>query len=136
MYRTDIFYICKSIVDLPVNILTTSLLVTIPYFAVGLNPSAERFFIALAIMNLANNVTVSMGELTVEKFKIQNNNHCTWEWNCRLFCFLCSSLTSSGIGVSAHAAPAVLFLWWFIYKQRTSAILSGVASLSFVSNVH
>ncbi|XP_057379243.1 protein white-like [Daphnia carinata] len=61
MYRTDVYFICKSIADLPLFILFPFLFVLIPYFAIGLNPAADRFFIACGITILVANVASSFG---------------------------------------------------------------------------
>uniref|UniRef100_A0A0N8DYE2 Protein white n=1 Tax=Daphnia magna TaxID=35525 RepID=A0A0N8DYE2_9CRUS len=61
MYRTDIYFICKSIADLPLFILFPFIFVLIPYFAIGLNPAADRFFIACGITILVANVASSFG---------------------------------------------------------------------------
>lgn len=61
MYRTDIYFICKSIADLPLFIIFPFIFVLIPYFAIGLNPAADRFFIACGITILVANVASSFG---------------------------------------------------------------------------
>jgi hypothetical protein len=62
MYRTDIYFLCKTLADLPVYIVFPFVFVTIPYFIIGLNPGAEQFFIACGIVILVANVATSFGE--------------------------------------------------------------------------
>uniref|UniRef100_A0A0N7ZS33 Protein white n=1 Tax=Daphnia magna TaxID=35525 RepID=A0A0N7ZS33_9CRUS len=61
MYRTDIYFLCKTLADLPVYVVFPFIFVTIPYYAIGLNPEAERFFIACGIVILVANVATSFG---------------------------------------------------------------------------
>lgn len=62
MYRTDIYFLCKTLADLPVYIVFPFVFVAIPYFIIGLNPAAEQFFIACGIVILVANVATSFGE--------------------------------------------------------------------------
>jgi hypothetical protein len=62
MYRTDIYFLCKTLADLPVYIVFPFVFVTIPYFIIGLNPAADRFFIACGIVILVANVATSFGK--------------------------------------------------------------------------
>jgi len=61
MYRTDIYFLCKSFADLPLFILFPFVFVLIDYFAIGLNPEVDRFFIACGIVILVANVAASFG---------------------------------------------------------------------------
>jgi hypothetical protein len=65
MYRTDIYFICKSTADLPLFIILPFIFISIPYFAIGLNPAADRFFIASGIIILVANVASSFGNKKV-----------------------------------------------------------------------
>ena len=47
--------------DLPVYLVFPFIFVVIPYFAIGLNPAADRFFIACAIVILVANAATSFG---------------------------------------------------------------------------
>lgn len=65
MYRTDIYFLCKTLADLPVYIIFPFIFVTIPYYAVGLNPDAERFFTACGIIILVANGATSFGRINI-----------------------------------------------------------------------
>ena len=61
MYRTDVYYLSKTLADLPVYIGFPFIFVAISYFAIGLNPEVERFFICCGITILVANVATSFG---------------------------------------------------------------------------
>lgn len=45
MYRTDVYFLSKTIAELFVYIIFPFIAFAIPYYAVGLNPAVDRFFI-------------------------------------------------------------------------------------------
>jgi len=61
MYRTDTYFLTKQLVELPLYIVEPMITLTILYWMVGLNPDAERFFIACAIVLLVVQVVLSLG---------------------------------------------------------------------------
>jgi len=61
MYRTDVYFVSKMIAESFVYILFPFLSFTIPYFAVGLNPAADRYFTGAGILVLVANSAVSFG---------------------------------------------------------------------------
>lgn len=61
MYRTDVYFLSKTLVEVPLYIIFPMISWTIPYFAIGLNAAADRFFIGAALVILVNNVAVSFG---------------------------------------------------------------------------
>ena len=63
MYRTDVYFVSKMIAESFVYILFPFLSFTIPYFAVGLNPAADRYFTGAGILVLVANSAVSFGKL-------------------------------------------------------------------------
>ncbi|RKP05045.1 ABC-2 type transporter-domain-containing protein, partial [Thamnocephalis sphaerospora] len=67
MYGLPAFFFSKLGVELPFYIVTPLLLVTITYWALGLNPNAGRFFITCLVAVLLSFVGVSIG-LTAASF--------------------------------------------------------------------
>ncbi|TRY74914.1 hypothetical protein TCAL_04988 [Tigriopus californicus] len=61
MYRTDVYLICKQLVETPVFIITTTITVVILYWMTGMNPDPIRFLGALGIALLLTQVIVSFG---------------------------------------------------------------------------
>jgi len=61
MYRTDTFFLAKQLVETPLYVLEASIMFSIIYWIAGLNPEAERFFIALGIVILILQVINSLG---------------------------------------------------------------------------
>ena len=51
-----------KIVDLPLFIIEPTILLSILYFMVGLNPAVDRFFMAVVIVLLVVQVVVSLGK--------------------------------------------------------------------------
>ena len=60
-YRTDVYFLSKQIVELPLYALEAGILFTILYWMAELNPEAERFFIFLGIAFLVLQVVMSLG---------------------------------------------------------------------------
>ncbi len=63
MYRTDVYFLSKTIAELGIYILFPFIAFAIPYYIIGLNPAVERFFIGAGIVILVTNVATSFGEL-------------------------------------------------------------------------
>ncbi|XP_011300537.1 protein white [Fopius arisanus] len=63
MYRTDIYFICKTLAEAPIFVAVPVLFTTIVYPMVGLYPGVDHFFIAAGVMTLIANVATSFGYL-------------------------------------------------------------------------
>ncbi|GFQ95823.1 protein white [Trichonephila clavata] len=61
MYRTDIYFLCKTIAEAPVLIFMTAVLICIVYWMAGFNKDFTAFLICLAIMILVSNTAASFG---------------------------------------------------------------------------
>lgn len=61
MYRTDVYYLCKQLAELPLFIITPIIFVSIFYYMVGMNPDIERFLICNLVVLLVTQVVVSFG---------------------------------------------------------------------------
>lgn len=61
MYRTDIYFLCKTIAEAPVLIFMTTVLICIVYWMAGFNKDFTAFLICLAIMILVSNTAASFG---------------------------------------------------------------------------
>ncbi len=61
MYRTDVYFLAKSVADVPLFVLLPFLFVVIDYWAIGLNSDADRFFICSGIVVLVALVAGSFG---------------------------------------------------------------------------
>lgn len=62
MYRTDVYFLCKSIAELPLFILIPIIFTSICYYSIGLNPEIVRYFIACGIVILMTNAATSFGK--------------------------------------------------------------------------
>ncbi|XP_054719148.1 protein white-like [Uloborus diversus] len=61
MYRTDVYFICKTLAEAPILMMMTVMFITILYWMVGLNPDYKAFLISLAIFILIANTAASFG---------------------------------------------------------------------------
>lgn len=61
MYRTDVYFLAKNVAEIPLSIVTPIVIISISYFMVGMNPLAERFFIAMGVLVIVSNAVTSFG---------------------------------------------------------------------------
>ncbi|KAK2701231.1 protein white-like isoform X2 [Artemia franciscana] len=61
MYRTDVYFLSKMLSEALLYIALPFVFTAIPYYAIGLNPAVDRFFMACFIVVLVGNVAVSYG---------------------------------------------------------------------------
>nr|CAD7460512.1 unnamed protein product [Timema tahoe] len=59
MYRTDVYFLCKTIAEIPVFIAIPVIFISTSYYMIGLNPGSERFMMAVIIFTLVSNVATS-----------------------------------------------------------------------------
>lgn len=62
MYRTDVYFLAKTLAELPLYIIFPAVFVSICYFMVGLNPEASKFLICNGIIILVANAATSFGK--------------------------------------------------------------------------
>jgi ABC-type multidrug transport system permease subunit len=62
MYRTDVYFLSKTIAEVPIFLVIPVLFTTIMYYIVGLNPKLTHFLIAVLFITLVSLVAVSFGE--------------------------------------------------------------------------
>lgn len=63
MYRTDVYFICKTLAETPIFIAVPLIFTIIVYPMIGLYPRVDHFFITVAIVTLVANVSTSFGYL-------------------------------------------------------------------------
>ena len=56
MYRTDVYFLCKQIAELPLFFVTPIIFVSIYYYMVGMNHDIDRFFWTCLIVLLVTQV--------------------------------------------------------------------------------
>ncbi|CAL8147556.1 unnamed protein product [Orchesella dallaii] len=61
MYRTDVYFLAKTLAELPLYIIFPLIFTAICYYMVGFNSSWDRFLITCAIVVLVANVACSFG---------------------------------------------------------------------------
>lgn len=70
MYRTDVYFLCKTIAEMPLFTFIPLLFTCITYYLIGLNPEMPRFFLTCGIVILVANAAISFGKTN---FKLRNN---------------------------------------------------------------
>jgi len=61
MYRTDVYFLAKTLAELPIYIIIPTVFTTIMYWMVGLYPDPGKFFTCLLIVTLVANCACSFG---------------------------------------------------------------------------
>uniref|UniRef100_A0A0K8SNK1 Protein white n=1 Tax=Lygus hesperus TaxID=30085 RepID=A0A0K8SNK1_LYGHE len=61
MYRTDVYFLTKTMAEVPIFIAVPMIFTTVIYYMVGLNAPFSRFLCALIVMILVSNVAASFG---------------------------------------------------------------------------
>ncbi|XP_043198378.1 protein white-like isoform X1 [Amphibalanus amphitrite] len=64
MYRTDVYFLAKTLAELPLYIIFPAVFVAISYFMMGLNSDVTAFFICVGIVILVANCAASFGYMT------------------------------------------------------------------------
>ncbi|KMQ93279.1 protein white [Lasius niger] len=63
MYRTDVYFICKTLAEAPIFLAIPLIFTVIVYPMIGLYPDVRHFFVAAAVLTLVANVSTSFGYL-------------------------------------------------------------------------
>ncbi|XP_071555075.1 protein white-like isoform X1 [Temnothorax nylanderi] len=63
MYRTDVYFICKTLAEAPIFLAIPLIFTAVVYPMIGLYPDVKHFFIATAVVALVANVSTSFGYL-------------------------------------------------------------------------
>ncbi|CAH0395501.1 unnamed protein product [Bemisia tabaci] len=61
MYRTDVYFLCKTMAEVPIFLAIPCIFTCVMYYMVGLNPKFSHFLAAGAIITLVSNVATSFG---------------------------------------------------------------------------
>lgn len=63
MYRVDVYFLCKTLAEVPVFAAMPLIFTCVTYYLVGLNPNVWRFLVTNIVVVLVANVAVSFGYL-------------------------------------------------------------------------
>ncbi|CAH1245185.1 ABCG1 [Branchiostoma lanceolatum] len=61
MYRTDVYFICKVLAEMPISIILPLIYTSVVYWMVGLYPGWKQYLIAVGVTVLAANVSTAFG---------------------------------------------------------------------------
>ncbi|OQV23731.1 Protein white [Hypsibius exemplaris] len=110
MYRSDVYYICKTLVDLPVFVVIPFVMVTIAYWMAAMNSAWQAYLVACCVLALVANAAVSFGYI--------------------FSCACNSTQTAIGMGMTL-LMPLTLFGGLFINLRTIPAWLNWIAHLSW-----
>lgn len=66
MYRTDVYFICKTLAEAPIFLAIPLIFTVIVYPMIGLYPDVRHFFVAAAVLILVANVSTSFGNFRTD----------------------------------------------------------------------
>lgn len=62
MYRTDVYFLSKTIAEAPLFVFLPILFTSVSYYMIGFNPEISKFGYAILIVTLVANVSTSFGK--------------------------------------------------------------------------
>ena len=68
MYRTDVYFLCKTLAEAPIFIAVPLLFTVVAYPMIGLYPGIDHFFITAGIVALVANVSTSFGTFCFSRY--------------------------------------------------------------------
>lgn len=110
MYRVDIYFLCKTLADIPIFTLVSFIFVTVLYFMVGLNPQFSSYLIALTVVILITHCAVSYGYL--------------------ISCLSSSSMMAMSLGPPL-LMPLILFSGFLLNNQTIPSFLTWCKYISW-----
>lgn len=132
MYRTDVYFLCKTLAEAPIFIAVPLLFTIIAYPMIGLYPGIDHFFITAGIVALVANVSTSFGMLFI--IYIMNNfsiNH-TYIYSIeKYFFYRLSNILHQqqfihGVIHRATSDNTVFAFWWIFLKYGVNIITIGI----------
>lgn len=63
MYRVDVYFLCKTLAEVPIFLAIPVIFTSITYFSIGLYPAFSHFLITTLIIILVANVATSFGNI-------------------------------------------------------------------------
>jgi ATP-binding cassette, subfamily G (WHITE), eye pigment precursor transporter len=70
MYRADVYFLCKTLAEIPIFIAIPVLFTTVTYFMIGLANEPYKFLNTALIVTLVANVATSFGKYIFSFFPI------------------------------------------------------------------
>ncbi|XP_015906784.1 protein white isoform X2 [Parasteatoda tepidariorum] len=120
MYRTDIYFLSKTLAEAPILLIVTALFVVITYWMIGLNSDPVAFAICLVIFTLIANTAASFGYMVS---CLSNSLNVALSIGTPL---LMPLILFGGFYLNAASVP-VYFIWlkyisWFYYGNEALII--------------
>uniref|UniRef100_F1L0S9 ABC transporter ATP-binding protein/permease wht-1 n=1 Tax=Ascaris suum TaxID=6253 RepID=F1L0S9_ASCSU len=140
IYRTETYYIAKSLAEMPQYTILPIIYSIIVYFMTGLDPSVASFFTYTTITILVNHVAVSVAYAGACVFG-EDSLALTY-----MPCFILPMLVFGGFYISFHSIPFyfnwISFLSWFRYgfealqinQWMNIAIISGCENGTIINS--
>lgn len=134
MYRTDVYFLCKTLAEAPIFIAVPLLFTIIAYPMIGLYPGIDHFFITAGIVALVANVSTSFGTLFVihvctilSYLSNLSNTYITEKYIFffRLFNILHQQQFIYGVIHRTTSDNTVFAFWWIFLKYSVNIITMG-----------
>lgn len=127
MYRTDVYFISKTIADLPIFIFMPMLFTCICYYMIGFNTQPDRFLVTCGILVLVANVATSFGKIVK---KLRNTS-----FTMRFFVGYLISCVATTVSMALAIGPPILipFLMFGGFFLNVDSIPVYLQWLSYLS---
>lgn len=124
MYRTDVYFICKTLAEAPIFLAIPLIFTAVVYPMIGLYPDVKHFFIATAVVALVANVSTSFGnrELTEYSHIVLFNNCLKSYFFYRLFDILYQQQRIYSPLRRSSSHNTVFAFWRFLPKYSVSIL--------------
>ncbi|KAJ8868078.1 hypothetical protein PR048_031887 [Dryococelus australis] len=153
MYRTDVYFLCKSLAEVPVFVFIPVVFTVVSYYMVGLNPAPGRIYMSAAIMTLIANVATSFGKspyltaCSLYLYVYQQTAIVTFIANIAISCSKSPYLTAcslslyvyqqtaivtfiANIAISCGKLPYLTACSLYLYVYQQTAIVTFIANIA------
>lgn len=98
MYRVDVYFLCKTLAEVPIFLAIPVIFTTITYYSIGLFPAFSHFLTTTFIIILVANVATSFGKKKIQQKKFKTN----------FFLGYLISCISTGVTMALSIGPPVV----------------------------
>ena len=130
MYRTDTYFICRQLAELPIFLFLPLVFLSVIYYMVGLNAPFVKFATTVAIIELMTQAVASFGKpaTTLQK---------RISFSCpRLPDLLHRKLNRYGVGTWSSFPDPTYALWWSLPQQRQHPCLLHLGQIPLLVLLH
>lgn len=107
MYRTDVYFICKTLAEAPIFLAVPLIFTVVVYPMINLYPDVKHFFIAAGVVALVANVSTSFGNIEIHRQFALHYLQIIIEIDFSLAGYLISCI-SNGVSMALSVGPPVI----------------------------